>query len=79
MSELFLRQLEICQRTKDLNDYLVLCQIILSIIRNTPEQGLIKAIDYLIRKKLKQEQGLMFAYNSDNKRVLILPKFQEVI
>lgn len=77
MTDIFLRQLDIFKRTKDKADYLVLCNLILEILRSKPETSIIKAIDYLIKKAIKQ--GLLIAYNSDNKRVLVLPDFQGVI
>lgn len=79
MNELFLRQLSIVEKTKDSQDYKILCGIILSIVRANPKNQIIKAIDYLIRKRLKQDQGLMFAFNADGQKVLLLHKFHEVI
>lgn len=77
MTGIFLKQLDIFKRTKDKADYLVLCNLILEILRMQPEQSVIKAIDYLMKRVIKQ--GLLIAYNSDNKRVLVLPDFQGVI
>jgi hypothetical protein len=77
MTDIFLRQLDIFKKTNDKADYLVLCNLILEILRSQPETSVIKAIDYLIKKVVKQ--GLLVAYNSDDKRVLVLPDFQAVI